>query len=260
MRPLLRLSCAGATALACASPAPVGPVGAPAVGPAIADAREIEVVMVLPLNIAVAIPKELEVPSLAVWQSLEDDLRARGVELKTISYSNSRRLWKQSVEQARRTEKDDAAALLLAMSLLAVELRRHTEFDAVVAPSVLIQQSSVDGTRASWDGVTREIEVHREFRSLHRSRFRAGKKARSASLHVAVFDANGGLIHVGQGGLDLLVRLSVNGYRSSHLAAREFQYFEPRPEVFNDPDLLREGIAKALDPFLSQKPSPGEPL
>jgi hypothetical protein len=205
----------------------------------------------LPLNVAVPRPKELEGPSLAVWEELEKYLQAHGKQLKTVSYRDSRRLWLMSVERVRRSEKNDSADLAAATSLLAVELRRHTEFDAVIAPSLFVQQAAIRGTRAAWDGVTRPIEIRRENRTIRRSTPRASRTARSASLHVAVFDASGRQIHEGQGGLDLLDRLQLDEGFSEHLATSMYRYLVARPEFFDDPALLREGVAKALDPFVS---------
>jgi hypothetical protein len=140
------------------------------------------------------------------------------------------------------------------------ELQRHAEFDAVIVPSIFVQQAALQGTRAVWDGVNRPIEIRRESRSFRRSRLRASRTARCASLHVAVLDRNGLLLHEGQGGLDLLVRERVDEELSHDLLTAEFRYFEDRPESFDDPALLREGVAKAFDPFLAPEARALEPL
>jgi hypothetical protein len=253
----VRLAIAGATALACASASRVEDVAAPDVA---AAGRAAQVLLVLPLNVAVAMPKGLEGPSLAVLMELENHLRAHGKQLKTVSYPDARRLWLMSVERLRRSEKNDAADFAAAASLLAAELRRHAEFDALIVPSVLVRQAAMRGTRAAWDGVTRPTEIRRDNRGIHPSKLRASRTARSASLHVAVFDASGRQIHEGQGGLDLLVRVYTGDGLSTDLATSQFWYFEARPEFFDDPALLREGVAKALDPFLSPEVNEREPL
>ena len=255
VRTLVRLAIAGATALACASPSRVGGLADPA-----AAGRAAQVLLVLPLNVTVPIPTGLEGPGLAVWAELENHLGAHGKRLKTVSYQDARRLWLMSVERARRSEKSDATDFAAAARLLTVELRRHTEFDAVIAPSLFIQQAAIHGTRAVWDGVNRPIEVRRESRRIRRNKLRASRTARCASLHVAVFDASGRHIHEGQGGLDLLVREHVDEELSHDLATAEYRYFEARPEYFDDSALLREGVAKALDPFLPPEPTEREPL
>jgi hypothetical protein len=257
----VRLAFASAIALACASASRVGVDAAPAAASDIAAAgRAARVLLLLPLNVAVAMPKGLEGPSLDVWLELENHLRAHGKELKTVSYRDARRLWLMSMERVRRSEKNDAAAFAAGASLLAVELRRHAEFDAVIAPSVLVREAAIRGTRATWDGVTRPIEIRREHRRIRRSKLRASTTARSASLHVAVFGANGRRIHEGRGGLDLLVRAHIDEGLSEYLASGRVWYFEARPEFFDNPAFLREGVAKALDPFLSPEASERHPL
>jgi hypothetical protein len=260
-RHLVRLTVAGATALACAGASRVEGDAAPAAAPDVAAAgRTAKVLLVLPLNVAVSMPKGLEGPSMDVSLELENHLLAHGKQLKTVSYQDARRLWSMIMERVSRSERNGAADFAATTSLLAVELRRHTEFDAVIAPSVFVRQAAIRGTQAAWDGVTRPIEVRREHRKFRRSRLRASRTARCASLHVAVFDASGRQIHEGRGGLDLLVRLRIDAGLSDYLATSNIRYFEARPEFFDDPALLREGVAKALDPFLSPEVHAPEPL
>lgn len=257
VRQLVRLSIVGVSALACASSSRVEGVAASDVAAAGSVAR---VLLVLPLNVTMAMPKDLEGPSLAVWAEIENYLRAHGKQLKTVSYQDARRLWLVSVGRVRRSEQHDAADFATAAKLLTLELRRHTEFDALVVPSVFIQQASIAGTRAVWDGVSRPIEIRRNHRKIRRNRLHASRTARSASLHVAVFDASGRMVHEGQGGLDLLVRAQFDEGLSEDMATSKFWYFEGRPEFFDDPALLHEGVAKAFDPFLSPELRDREPL
>ena len=75
--------------------------------------------------------------------------------------------------------------------------------------------------------------------------------APAATLHVAVFDAKGEKLHEAKGGLDLLVRVRVEGTGSS--GAPIFQ-FVPRSDLFENREHLREGIAAAFQPFLPPLP------
>jgi hypothetical protein len=205
--------------------------------------------MVLPLNLAMPVPEELGDPSLAVWQELESYLRSHGKQLKTVSYRDARRLWLASIGQARRVAESGKADYDAVVRLLVLELRRHAEFDAVIAPSVFVQQADMTGTMASWDGVTRTIEIHRDNRKILQPAVSGSSTARAASLHVVVLDADGYKLQEGQGGLDLLVRARADeGF--GQIVDNRFWLFESRLEFFDDREHLREGIAKALEPFL----------
>jgi len=211
--------------------------------------RSARVLMVLPLNLAMPLPEGLGDRNPAVRQELESYLQEHGKRLKTVSYRDARRLWKVSIERARRAAESGEADYTAAAGLLVLELRRHTEFDAVIAPSVFVQQAIMTGTRASWDGVTRAIEIRRDNRRILRQAVSGSGTARAASLHVVVFDAEGHKLQEGQGGLDLLVRARVDeGF--GEIVDNRFWLFESRLDFFDNSQHLREGIALALEPFL----------
>ena len=237
----LAIAATAALALACAS--------APRNEATIQAGRSARVLMVLPLNVAMPVPKELGDQSPAVWQEIESYLGTHGKRLKTVSYHDARRLWLASIEQARRAAESGKADYAAAARLLVLELRRHTEFDAVIAPSIFVQRASMTGRRASWDGVTRTIEIQRDNRRILRPAVSGSSTARAVSLHVVVFDADGHELQEGQGGLELLVRARADeGF--GEIVDNRFWLFESRLDFFDNREHLREGIAQALQPFL----------
>ena len=50
-------------------------------------------IIVLPLNVATAMPAELKSDGPAVWSALEAALRSHGSQLKTLSAANARGIW-----------------------------------------------------------------------------------------------------------------------------------------------------------------------
>jgi hypothetical protein len=237
----LAIAATAAFALACAS--------APRHDAAIEAGRSARVLLVLPLNVAMPMPEGLGDRSPAVWQELQNYLLDSGKRVKTVSYRDARRLWLASIARSRRPEESDAADYDTASDLLVRELRRQTEFDAVIAPCIFVQQASMVGMRASWDGVTRTVEIRRDNRRILRQAVFSSSTARAASLHVVVFDAEGHKLHVGQGGLDLLVRARADE-GSGEIIDNRFWIFESRLDFFDNFEYLREGIARALQPFL----------
>jgi hypothetical protein len=226
--------------------------------------NESRVLLILPLNVAAVMPRELEGPSPIVWRELELYLRAQGKELKTVARPVARKLWLQSIQLARAGEKGARAGYDDAARNLALELRKHAEFDALIAPSLYVQQARIAQRSASWDGVERELEFEfgervLEARSLVANTPLEGA-APAASLHVSVFDAQGEKLHEGRGGLDLLVRVRVG--RGKAPAAEDAYGLTPAPtfefatrsDLFADRAQLRAGFNAAFVPFLLPLP------
>jgi hypothetical protein len=208
--------------------------------------------LVLPLNLAAPMPKELAALSPAVWRELELYLRAQQMQLKTVGLEDAQRLWVSSVREARTAEGSDDVGYAAAARVLVGKLARHADFDAVIAPSLFVRQARIDDRLATWDGVEREVEVEVS-REAKRS-MEVGTKlegvAPAASLHVVVLDARGNEIQERIAGLELLVLVRVRQTRSG---LPEFA-FATRADLFSDPAPVRDGIATALAPFIPLVP------
>lgn len=214
---------------------------------------ENRVFLILPLNVAIAMPPELEFFSPILWAELERDLRAHDKQLKTVSRQVARDLWVRSIQQARAGEKGARAGYDDAARALVLELQKHAAFDAMIAPSLVLREAPLSNRTASWDGVERELEFEAqglEARTLVSETPLEGT-APAATLHVAIFDAKGEKLHEGRGGLDLLVRARVEGTDPS--GAPIFA-FAQRADPFQDRGHLREGISVAFHPFLLPLP------
>ena len=230
--------------LACASPPDEGQRS-------ILEENLAQSLLILPLNVTAPMPDELEALSPLVWTELERYLRAHGKDLKTVNPADAQRLWLASIrrargeEQAARPDFDDAARLL------AIELARHADFDAIIVPSLFVRPAPILGRRAEWDGVERDVEfeVHGfEARSIVAGVPLEGT-APAASLHAVVLNAQGERLQEGRGGLELLVRVEVR--TSDDGSARQPRFeFATRTDLFSSREHLREGIAEALKPFL----------
>jgi hypothetical protein len=212
---------------------------------------ENRVCLILPLNVAMAMPPELEFGSPILWAELERFLRAHGKQLKTVARQTARELWVRSIQQARAGEKGPRAGYDDAARALALELRTHAPFDVMIAPSLVVREAQIANRSARWDGVERELEFEADglaARNLASTPLEGAAPA--ATLHVAVFDAKGEKLHEGKGGLDLLVRVRVEADSSGVPA---FQ-FVPRADPFEHREYLRDGIAAAFLPFLPPLP------
>jgi hypothetical protein len=207
-------------------------------------------VLVLPFNLAAAMPPELEAGSPVVWKELAAYLRAHGKRLKTVSVADARRLWLESIRRVRAGTKGARAGYDDAARLLVLELAKHAEFDRVIAPSLFVRNATIARRSAAWDGVEHSVEVEWSgdgAEGLPDDVELAGL-APAASLHAVVLDANGEKLQEGVGGLALLVRVRVSG-GSAPGSPRSFA-FARRADPFANRARLREGIAQALVPFL----------
>lgn len=247
-RPLLRAALAAGLGLAlaagCASKAPEKPT--------VLAGSAARSLLILPLNVAAAMPAGLQERSPAVWHALEIYLRRDGRKLRTVSYAIARKFWLECIEEARKKKGakagyDDAARLLV------LRLTKYADFDTLIAPTLYVREARIEGRTASWDGITRPVEIEAPAGLARQvADVPLEGSAPAASLHAVVFDAQGNKIQEGRGGLELLVAVRVRQRDAFH--APEFQ-FEPRTDFFANAAHLQEGIAKALSPFLLP-PSP----
>jgi hypothetical protein len=235
-----------------------GCVSEPRIERSVLRGNQSRVYLILPLNVAAVMPSELEHFSPLIWEELGLYLRAQGKELKTISRTAARNLWVRSIRQARAGEKGSRAGYDDAARALALELRNHAEFDAMIAPSLFVREARIAKRSARWDGVERELEF--EARGLAARSLLANTPlegaAPAASIHVTVFDAQGDKLHEAQGGLELLVRVLVTvGDRSgpggsAQIAPEPTFEFATRTDLFANREHLREGLNAAFVPFL----------
>lgn len=213
-----------------------------------------QTVLVVPLNVSLAMPTQMVEPSERVWQALLRYVQEHDKQVRTVSLVEARRLWLDSVQRARAEAAGDVD-FDAAARVFALELGQETPFDAVILPTLFVQRARLSSRRARWDGVLREVEVEHDvhhvgsiWTTTHFSGFTPG-----ASLQVAVLDAAGAKVHEAQAGLALLQRVKVEGKKGATPSEMRIRWV-PRPDLFENEADVREGIEKALDPFLAPLP------
>lgn len=235
---------AALAALGCAKPSPHEPT---------VLAKVPERIVILPLNVTTPMPAELKTSSPIVWSALEVYLRAHGVALKTVSASSARGLWLASIRDARADPKhkdpgfDDAARLFVA------KLKQLDDFDALIVPSLYVQRAVLAGTKATWDGSERTLEVESRRGDVVPEDAAIEGAVPAVSLHAVVFNGEGAKVQESRAGLALLVRARI----SPPAAANEgpsFAFVALR-DPFVDRASLMQGTAKALAPFVPPLPA-----
>lgn len=205
--------------------------------------------VVLPLNLVVSLPAELEKPSKRFAELLVDYLREAGNEVQVLHLSHARSGWMSAVANVKAASVEEPDFNAVADHFVA-KLREAYEFDAVVMPDLVFRMADMyQGSSAvAWDGVKREMEVANQAHMKGSIYLMGGfyGKMNGVSLHLYIFDATGMRFFESYGGLDLV-----------HFADVEDAESKPRYEMKLKPNplanevVLNEGIGVAFDPYVT---------
>ena len=233
-----------ASLVACAAPAPNrvadGERGAPGV-------RRI---LLAPPNLVVALRPEIQSGAAPVDREVAAYLESQGREVLRLGLIEGRRLWKESVAEAKA-----AGALERGAGIFVAKLARERDFDALVMPSLILLRTSMDASNASWDGVSRRMKivnapsggVGTDQNTLAEGVAYGGLSAPAwvTSLHVLVFARDGRRVFEGRGGIEFLHEIDLID------EGRSYRYeLRPSSSIFLDRGLLREGVVRAFEPYL----------
>jgi hypothetical protein len=141
---------------------------------------------------------------------------------------------------------DDATRLLVG------KLKQQADFDALIVPSLCVQRAILSGTKASWDGSERTLEIETRRgggsqRCADRRRSAGGVATRRG------VQWRGAKLHEGRAGLGLLVRGRISPPNAPDQAPEVS--FAPLRDPFEDRAFLMPGTAKALVPYVLQLPA-----
>jgi len=217
-----------------------------------------EVAVLLPLNVTAVMPEPVEAAAPAVFEELRRYLRAHGTRLKTLAFPAARQLWLASIREARSAPGGARAGFDEAARIFAGKIAAHAEFDNVIVASLFLQGAPVSGLTAAWDGVERTVEIEegRWADTVSEETLLVGL-APAVSLHAVVLDAEGAKVQEAQAGLALLSRVRVLRPEGSPLGSPRYEWV-PLPEPFARRKDVRQGIARALAPFLPPLEPPAE--
>ena len=213
------------------------------------DPESLHEVMLLPLNLMVDLPNELEEGAPRVEAALQSYFVSQGKRVSTLDLADAHRVWAASAGALRAEVGEEAMSFEGAARLLARRLHELHAFDVLVLPALVFRPARLYTRRVSWDGVERSLETvdePTEVGSMWLANTFHGE-IRAPSLLVYAFSPDGAPIFQGVGGLDLAHRARIlPGARVSETRWT----LERRPELFSDASLIQEGIAIALDPLL----------
>jgi hypothetical protein len=210
-----------------------------------------DAILLLPMNVVTQMPSELAAMGPIVWDDLAEYLQDQGQPLKTARMSDARMLWRTSVRKLRDVPDPASVGIDDALRLLVQALGEHADFSKVLVPSLLLREAPIRNRKAEWDGVSRSVEFRAATPETRKLALlvRFEGLAPGASLSVVVLDAEGRTLHRKTRGLELIAAVRVVEDPKQPFV------FESYRDLFQDRDVLREGIAQALDPFLPAPPT-----
>jgi hypothetical protein len=211
----------------------------------------------LPLNVLIALPPELNDASGRVGSAIRAHVSASGREIVPFGLSEARGAWTELTAGAAG---DGEPATAERIARYVKRLHAERPFDALVMPSLVYRDARIRYVTldVAWDGVVRELTVTgyvHEHGSLYVMPEIRGKMA-AVSLHLAVYAFDGALVFDSLGGLDLVHEVDMGTPRRQDLEKRPplpVWQFRPMSVSLADPAALREGIALAFTPWLDPR-------
>ncbi len=214
-----------------------------------ADADKPRHFMVLPINLTIKTPPELEPVLDDMFGAIAGYIRGRGDSIETLSRDEAIARWAASIQEVKQSSalEDNFES---AMRIFVTGLAQEHAFNAVIVPSIVYRTTKTRERTAKWDGVFRKMKVinlsdEAKKKGLARS-FSA--EISGVSLHVMVFEPGGAMIFQKYGGLDLAHNVD--------MANAEFT-MSPRlvvkDDLLKDSDHLDEGMGEAFDPYLPRR-------
>jgi len=207
-------------------------------------------VLVVPLNLALRVPAELEDVDEPVWYELLRHFQAQDRYVTVIAPVDAKLLWMDTM--AELEQPGATRDLSTASAHFARRLAEHTDYGLLLMPSLVLRSARIHGRHAYWDGVRRRLHVRGT--PMHSPIVEIGLpgsnpgvwglsgRVSAASLHVALLSSDGRLLYQGLGGLDLLQEASLD-----RRAASETWQLALRKAPFADVEALRQGIALAFE-------------
>ena len=228
----------------------IGPVGCatdppPPPSPAELAGRAASTLLVLPFNIALPLPTRLESSAPLVWRMLLEHVEHVGKSVETLDARSAQTLWLESIHDVRNSGGE--RSFESAARVFAQRLAERFEFDALVMPSLYVQNARIGPESARWDRARQEIEY------VGRSRWEIEGPQEStiqaASILVVVLDREGNEIHSRRTGLELIQHMEIHTEERQGHDKRTWMLAADDPAI-EDEVRVRAAIAHALHPFL----------
>jgi hypothetical protein len=202
-------------------------------------------IVVAPFNIALPLPPELRSSTRLVSEALIEylDEREKGPQLLESDVGEA--LWTASTNEVVRSGGDknfETAARVFARMI-----GERTTFDAIIFPSLYIQNANTNFKLARWDGATQRVEF--KGRSRQEIEMPEATTIPAASLLIYVLDTEGNTIHSKRTGVELIQHLELRVEKKQGYDQRVWTLKDDDPPIENESG-VRAAIVHSLYPYL----------
>lgn len=204
-------------------------------------------VLVAPINLVIPLPTELQSAVPVFSKILVDHLESRSRTLITMDARAGQAIWLDATNEVRSSGREETFEN--AAETFARKLGEKIDFDALVIPSLYLQNARIQQETAYWDGANQKIEfIGRSRGEMDLPRLTT---VSAASALVIVVDRNGLIIHKKRSGLELVQHLEIERKpRQGH--DKETWVFVPDEPVLQDELRMRAAVAHVLYPFVQK--------
>jgi hypothetical protein len=231
----------------CASGPPPGPTPAELAGTAATT------IIIAPFNVVSSLPPELEGSTKMVSAVLVEHLEAHGKTVAVMGFRAGRDLWKASMKAVR--DSGEKRNFENAARVYARKIGKQFEFDAMIVPSLFIQNAKAGSRTAKWDGAEQKVEQRGSLKGNVLFQGQSGTfNIRAASIFIYLLDRDGNVIHTKRMGLELIQHVEFKTEAEAGHSSKRNHTWTLASDVppIQDKDRVRAGISTVLFPFLPE--------
>ncbi len=202
-------------------------------------------IVVAPFNVALPLPDELRASTEMVADALLDHLKSKGKASQLLDPEMGHAVWQASIAEVSRS--GGPRNFESAIRAFAAKIQQRTAFDALIVPSLYIQNAASNSETTRWDGTGQKIEfVGRARKEIEMP---PPTTLRAASLLIYVFDAAGKQIHTKRTGLELIQHMEIRLEKRQGYDKRIWTLKDDDPAIESE-IRVRAAVAHSLYPFL----------
>ena len=208
--------------------------------PGRAHRPELQTALLVRINTTDPPLEGLEKGEEEIFGLIQTYLEQRGLRLKVAEGTAHQEAANAAVRKARDAARSGQSGSV-ARELRYADLVPHiveqlaAEADLVIVPNMVLSAASFQGNVLRWDGVRR--------RNPGVGALRMSGNSNAASLHVAIYEADGTRVFAGYGGLDVIWGIDI-GKRKMELI----------PDRLENTNNLRQGVCVAFHPYFGDEP------
>jgi hypothetical protein len=206
--------------------------------------------VVLPMNFEYEMPPNFEQGAKLLATELVGFLTDTGHEVEVVPFSEALHNW-------ANVAANEKTASVGGYEIARAELARRTvtehPADAVVVPTLMIRPGQYAGRVMRWDGTRQPIKILRDnmnTRTMTDVVTSLSGTGKATSIRITIYDASATKIFEAYAGLEPIIYIRETEHNF---------YIRQRNDLFNDQQILKDGIRRSLAPLIAPQPPPQEP-